>query len=113
MRLLLVACFAVALDGTVSAQQHADTIGASSCAKYANMYRMRPEDADQMFLAWAQGYISGANSLTPEFFFDLNAKTPGEMRRYLRQYCNAHPLADYTDGVWELMKSLPTVKRGN
>jgi hypothetical protein len=33
------------------------------------------------------------------------------MKRYLRQYCDAHPLANYKDGVRELMKTLPIIRR--
>ena len=49
--------------------------------------------------------------MSEEDFYDLKAMTPDEMSRHLRQYCNAHPLANYMDGVQELMRSLPSVKR--
>jgi hypothetical protein len=58
------------------------------------------------------GYISGLNVRSEthsEGIYDLNAKTPDEIKRYLRQYCDVHPLADYVDGVSELLKSLPIV----
>jgi hypothetical protein len=54
---------------------------------------------------------NGMSCALQETFFDLNAKTPDGMKRDLRQYCNAHPLANYMDGVLELLKSLPLAKR--
>jgi hypothetical protein len=49
----------------------------------------------QMSSCWAAGYISGINSLNKDAFFDLSAVTSDEMKRYLRQYCNEHPFAEY------------------
>ena len=66
-----------------------------------------------MFQAWALGYMSGINvraEARSEGIYDLNAITPDQLTRYLRKYCDAHPLADYVDGVSELLKSLPIVK---
>ena len=115
MRLLLAVCIAVALGETASAQAHAVGKGAgtASCAEYAKAYQMSPDQTEDHFLSWAVGYMSGINFITGNMSgtsWDLAAKTPNEMKRYLRQYCNDHPLADYADGVAELMKSLPTFK---
>jgi hypothetical protein len=115
MRGLLIFCFAVVFCEIAWAQEHFDVRGqgVASCGQFANMFRMHPEETDAMFFAWAQGYMSGLNTMAadPQTFFDLNAKTPNEMRHFLRQYCQDHPLADYADGVFELFKTLPTVKR--
>ena len=112
MRTLLAGCFAVALGGIASAQQHFDAqgFGLSSCAEYAADYRRSPEALETIYFTWAQGFISGVNADRANDFFDLKAKTPHEMRRLIRQYCNAHPLANYREAVLELMKSLPVVK---
>lgn len=72
-----------------------------------NCIGRNPQFADTMFTAWAQGYISGYNMAHSDAYLDLNAKTPESMSRLLRQYCDAHPLANYYDGVMELMKTLP------
>jgi hypothetical protein len=76
-------------------------------------YRVDPEQTDRVFQAWAMGYMSGINvraEARSEGIYDLSAITPDQIKRYLRQYCDAHPLADYVDGVSELLKSLPIVK---
>jgi hypothetical protein len=44
-------------------------------------------------------------------FFDLNALTTDQMKRFIRQYCDAHPLASYRNAVGELMKALPIILR--
>jgi hypothetical protein len=114
MRALLAVGFAIALDGVACAQDHYDVrgVGVSSCAAYANMFRKGPDLTDAMFSAWAMGYISGINvrsEAASQGFFDLNAKSLDEMIRYLRRYCDIHPLANYRDEVLEFMKSLPPI----
>ena len=74
------------------------------CAKYADMFRANPDEADDRSLA----YISRVNSRS----FDLNAMTPDGMKRYLRDYCIAYPLADYGDAVEALMGWLPSENSG-
>lgn len=69
-----------------------------------------PDETDAMFSVWAMGYISGINTGFENDFFDPNAKSLDEMTRYLRRYCDIHPLANYRDGVLEFMKSLPIIK---
>jgi hypothetical protein len=76
-----------------------------SCAKYADMFRANPEEADERSLAWALAYISRVNSRS----FDLKAMTPDAMKCYLRHYCIAYPFADYSDAVEALMRWLPSV----
>lgn len=115
MRLLLATGFAVVLSGLACAEERERFIlrgqGNSSCAEFAKVYRMQPDLADWVFVAGAQGYISGYNMGHSESYFDLNAKTPDAMSRLLRQYCDAHPLGDYYDAVLELMKALPVLLR--
>ena len=115
MRLLIGVCIVVASAGIATAQQHSDTrgLGFSSCAEYAKDCQRHPQDIDDLFLGWALGFISGANATRANDFYDLAAKTSDEMKRFFRQYRNDHPLANYIDGVVELRKSLPTVKRSS
>jgi hypothetical protein len=44
-------------------------------------------------------------------YFDLGAKDPDETWRFLRKYCNDHPLANFADASLELLKSLPRLRR--
>ena len=112
MRLLLAVCFAIAMNAIAHAQQTAvmKGTGSGSCARYAEAYRSAPDETDNFFLSWALGYMSGINSSKKEVFVDLNAKTLDEMKGYLRQYCDAHPLANYGDGGRDLLNTLRTVQ---
>jgi hypothetical protein len=48
-----------------------------------------PNQTDKVFITWAQGYLSGVNSMMEitkdGLFLDLHAKPPEEMQRYLRE----------------------------
>jgi len=109
MRVLLAVCFAIALD-SVACAQHADTRGhgAVHCEAFT-VFRKISEDIEDKFLDWAQGYASGINAARPKGYFDLNAKQANEMKLYLRQYCDTHPEAIYSRGVWEFVHSLPLI----
>ena len=110
MRLLLAVCFAVAMNAIACAHAVTKGPGAGSCAAFAQASQGNPDLVDIIYLSWAQGYMSGTNSLNKDVLFDLDAKTPDEMKRYLRQYCDTHPLANYGDGVRDLLNTLPTVQ---
>ena len=116
MRLLLAACVVVALGGIACAREPRAVMGPAglgSCAKYAEYYRRNPDQVDGHYLDWVMGYMSGINLMKEDLYFDLHAKTTDEMMRYLRLYCNEHPLANYTEGVMELLKTLPLVQKKN
>jgi hypothetical protein len=112
MRVLLAVCFAIAMNAVACAEglvAWGKGAGSGSCAKYAQAYRSAPDH--NFYLSWALGYMSGINSSNKDAFFDLNANTPEEMMRYLRQYCDANPLADYEIGVRHLLNTLPVYQR--
>jgi hypothetical protein len=45
------------------------------CGEYAEMYRTNPGYTDNIYIFWAQGYISGVNAVMEDTYFDLSAKT--------------------------------------
>ena len=113
MRLLIAVCCVVAWGGVACAEgKHGDTrgLGVASCAQYGKAYQKNPNETDRVYLTWAFGYITGANVMSEAAYFDLGAKTPDEMKRFLRQYCNDHPLTNFADAAMELLKSLPIRK---
>ena len=86
--------------------------GANSCAKYGEAYKLHPDEAEALYFAWALGYMSGMNMTARAFnrvARNLAATSQDEQRRFLRQWCDAHPMANYSDGVFELLKTLPEV----
>ena len=106
MRLTLAVCCVVAWGEVAYAEgKHFDVrgVGATSCGKYAEMYRMNPRNADDLYISWAQGYISGVNS-GMDAYFDLGSKTSDEMLRFLRKYCDDHPLKNFHEAVEELFE---------
>ena len=112
MRVLLAVCFAIAMNAIACAQTAVmKGAGSGSCALYAEAHRSAPDETDNFFVSWALGYMSGINSLNKDVFFDLNSMTLDEMKRSLRQYCDAHPSADYGDGVKDLLNKLPVHQR--
>jgi hypothetical protein len=109
MRLLIAVCCVVAWGGVAYAEgKHfpGAGVGASSCAEYAKAYRLDPHQTDQVYGSWAQGYISGVNMGRRDLYADMGAKTSDEMDRFLRKYCNDHPLANFIDAATELWGSL-------
>ena len=114
MRLLIAVCCVVAWGGVACAEgKHGDTLGVglASCAEYAKTYRTNPDETDRVYLTCAFGYISGVNVMSEAAYVDLGAKTHDEMKRFLRMYCNDHPLANFGEAAGELLKSLPIRKR--
>jgi hypothetical protein len=113
VRLSIAVCLVVVWGGVAWAEDHFSERGQGivPCAKFGEWYRTDPNNTEDTFFAWALGYISGINAASAKAYADLKAKEPDEMKHYLRQYCDAHPLASYSDGVLELMKSLPAIER--
>jgi hypothetical protein len=113
MRLLIAVCCVVAWGGVACAEgKHFITMGLgnASCAQYGKEYQRNPGETDFGYLSWALGFISGINA-GEDASFDLRAKPPEEMVRFLHKYCNDHPLAIFGDGAIEFMESLPRIKR--
>ena len=84
--------------------------GALSCGEFAQHYRSAPDFSEGLYFAWAQGFMSGLNvNFIRQFnqYKDLSAKTLDQEQRYLRKYCDEHPLGNVIDGVIELYGTLP------
>ena len=105
-RLILAVCLAVVWGGCAEGKHFiVGGVGALSCAKYAEMYRVDHIHTGQVFGAWMHGYISAINTTRGDgVYSDMAAKTPEEMMQFLHKYCNDHPLGNFLDGVVELWK---------
>src|SRR5215218_2701595 len=90
-------------------------IGAATCARFSEEITQNPS-AERDYLAWAQGFVSGALMRAPQgvdedlnllpLFFPL--QQPAE---FLRAYCLANPSEDYSDAVhalYQRLKGRPT-----
>src|SRR5690348_732225 len=89
-------CFA--FFSTAQAQGNKDYafmgLGVSTCAKFAEMYKLSPDQAELSFFTWAQGFMSGLNSVLlvrRQPFTNLAAWDTDRQEQYLRYYCSDHP----------------------
>jgi hypothetical protein len=114
-RALLMFCILLAVTFSASAaEKKKETLvlqglGATSCAQFADFFRDSPKIEEEYF-DWAQGFMSGLN-MNADVYVVLNAKSIDEEKRFLRRYCDAHPLGEFMDAIYDLMKTLPTVEK--
>ena len=120
-KLVIIATITTLGFGSASSEEIAGTgVGNQSCGQFAKSYRSNPSPTvvELTFFSWAQGFMTGWNvglSDQKDLKIDLSAMRMQEQKKYLRDYCDKHPLKNYMDGVVELMghiKSL-NVKNSN
>ena len=103
----VIAATAVAL---IASAAGADPVGeegagASTCGQFERNYRANPEHAEIVYFSWAQGAMSGMNTILmiqQKPPTDLNKESLEDQKDYLRNFCDAHPLAPYYAGVFAL-----------
>lgn len=118
MRAIAAMFLVLALTDVSSAQKRepGGMVGAGtlSCARFAEHYRLNPEQNEDFYFSWAQGLMSGLNMANPRLrpplpVRDLAAWTTERQKQFIRDYCDRHPLQLYTEAVIELIKSLPAI----
>ena len=87
-------------------------LGATSCGKFAELYRMDATRADEEFIDWVQGFMSGLNMALlldkpPGLTKNLAAKSVKDHQQWMRTYCDQHPLSSVEQGALQLFFSLP------
>jgi hypothetical protein len=85
-------------------------VGVRTCAQFAKDYQINPTNAETIYNNWALGLLSGMNAVndvTGNPRRDLEAMSFEDKKRFMRDYCDAHPLQLYMQGVLELGLSLP------
>lgn len=85
-------------------------IGAVSCARFNEEIARNPQ-AERDYLAWAQGFMSGALLRAPKGVDeDLDLLPPSfaldKQAAFLRAFCAEKPHQDYSDAVHALYKHL-------
>ena len=109
-RLLLILGL-LSWSGSALSQVAISGPGANSCAVFLDLYRQNPEPHQILFFAWAQGFMSGMNTVALRLkgeVIDLHPETylQGQQMAFLRAYCEAHPARTYSEAVFELMTYL-------
>ena len=91
-------------------------VGNRTCADFAKNYRntATPIIIENIFFSWAQGFMAGWNvalsDVQKELTVDLSALKTDEQKKYLRDFCDKHPLKNYMDGVMGLMSQIKVLK---
>jgi hypothetical protein len=86
-------------------------VGTFSCGQLAKDYAaVSNMDIEGVWFMWAQGFMSGLNmkmGIDQHQYRNLGAMTIEEQKRFLRNFCDQHPLKDFQDAVFALWASLP------
>lgn len=104
----LIVIIALSAPNAGAATDVTDGAGALSCAKYAKFYLMDPQAADNTFLSWARGYMSGADGTRmqehePAINLDPASYPVAEQTLYIHQYCGLHPQTPFLGAVMQVM----------
>jgi hypothetical protein len=85
-------------------------LGMKSCAQFAGDYKAEPTVAEDLYFAWAEGFMSGlnlsatANNLRARHLADIDMESA---KLQIRSYCDGHPLAQYVSAVLTIYTGLP------
>jgi hypothetical protein len=88
--------------------------GTNTCGKFGADYQKSPDVLEDVYFTWAQGFMSATNAHlvsveTSSQMRDLNGWPHERQVRYIRDYCDKHPLQMYVEAVRELFWSLPGI----
>ncbi len=117
LRSLLFIALKLALPTSALAFSNAENkadilgLGLTSCADFAKYYQKNPAQVESAFFDWFAGFATGANGAMdvmghPEQKKNLHMR-PADTKRFLRVYCDQHPLATYLQASIDVMLSLP------
>jgi hypothetical protein len=85
-------------------------IGVHTCAEFAEHYQHGPNDVEEMYFLWAQGYMSATNIFRATFlkmpWIDYKAVPSDVQKKYLRTFCERNPSKMYMDAVADLIHSM-------
>ena len=103
--------FLICFPQTARSEMAFRGVGGTTCGQFAEYYRTDPADAETLFYSWAQGFMSGmnVNFLFPEGeSTDLGDSRYGidTQKGHLRLYCDQHPLAFYSQAVFNLWDTM-------
>ena len=112
MLLMRVFAVAIVLSTDLAWAQYVKIvgIGSSTCAVFNAEIAATPM-IERDYLAWAQGYMSGALVRAPSGVDDGLDLTPAafplsKQADFLREFCGANESRDFSDGVHELYRRL-------
>src|SRR5262245_50042264 len=84
-------------------------VGTSSCGKFMNSYKENPARTKNLYLSWAQGFMSSINfnrkmqNGTP---IDFGVSPSAAQLGWIRSYCQKNPMKTYLRAATELFLAL-------
>jgi hypothetical protein len=86
-------------------------IGVHSCAEFAKSYAADPTVTENIYFAWAEGFVSGLNmsAIASNLPYRIPESGNEKMRYYMlyiRSYCDNHPLSPYYGAVTTLYTTI-------
>ena len=92
--------------------------GVHKCAEFTEQYQHGPNDVEQLYFLWAQGYMSATNiaraTLLKLPWIDYKSIPADLQKKYLRTFCERNPRKMYMDAVADMVhsmgKNMPTKK---
>ncbi|KRA96530.1 hypothetical protein ASD83_15605 [Devosia sp. Root685] len=108
----LVVAFVLAASGVASGyaeEGEKGTIAGAgwvSCGEYAQKYQADPQNTEDYFYAWAQGYMSGLNQALWQKK-NLRGWPIARQKQHIRAYCDKRPLANVVAAVQDVFDNLP------
>jgi len=115
MHTIAVAVLVVIVTAEASAQQpQAGMMGAGSgtCAQYTQAYRRDPDEANNVYFSWAQGYMSGQNAARDKSpMRDLNVLPISTQLDFLKRFCDQKPTVLFAIAAQTLFNALPSLRK--
>jgi hypothetical protein len=101
---------ALVANSTIAQTINVVGVGATSCTQFIEEIGRKPA-TELTYLAWAQGFLSGALLRAPKGVDeDLDLLPPSfpieKQAQFLRTFCTGNPTQDYMDGVHALYQRL-------
>lgn len=84
--------------------------GMKSCTQFANDYKANPGIAENLYLAWGEGFMSGLNlsataaNMPSRRLASINVESA---KIQIRSYCDSHPLSQYVGAILAIYSALP------
>ena len=114
--LMMAASAVVAMASIPVPQAQGFGLGMRSCAEFAEQYRANPVVAEDAYVAWPEGYMSGLNiesavlNLPERSLSGLDLES---LKATIRSYCDGHPLAAYLDAVTRAYLERPQLPKNS
>ena len=101
-RILASFFFAGLMTGSAVAGQGVLSSGIKPCGDFAT-----ERENQNVYLAWALGYISGENSMDTGSMRNVGSQwTVGSVTVWLQNYCSQHPLTPFVQAADKLREEL-------